>query len=808
MAQDDIGKFTPLIRTIALTLNQFRLYSISHPIVKDSLKKLEQELVQLFQNQDRMVLGTMRDLLVVDGNILSKKDPAAQDLAKSLHRVGVEALTMDKGLTALEFSIFLRLVGMRPKDIEAKGGFKTAFEASGFEHLRLASGKFQLVEEGQNITHLQEGSVESVPSEKTADKKPEAVSTGADRKAIVSFSDIIHQIRTGQAGIPGALGSVELDCEKIVVQLEKKPEEIAQLAIEEAKDDPAHLESVIRNIVRYLTEGLISFLIEHGKDITKALERFAREIENAVEKSVGEEAAGKVRGKVGKIFEETIDDYRLQMVVKTHEQHREDPKPVQKIVQKLFQSETVRDRLLPVLREELTGKGFNAEDFDDIFKKMEARAAKKKSKVTVDAAELASLKTKADLYDQGGGGNGKAQEEIKKLKREKKTILDEKERVDTVIRNLAEGLVVVDKSGKVVLMNPAAERMLGVKQSEKIGRRVTEDLKDEHLVAMTRGGELRDGDANVSKNVEIVSLNDETKRVLQASTAVIENEDGQTIGMVSVLSDVTKQKEVEKLKTQFVANVSHELRTPLVAIQKSLALILGNEVGDINPEQQKFLSIAHRNIERLSRLINDLLDVNKLEAGRMTLRPKKVPVNELVQHVVSTMDSWFKDKKIQVETHFFHDKIEIEADPDRLTQVLTNLVGNAVKFTPDGGKIIVDVKEAPLSPVRQGTNPSNDVCQKGSGLGEGIDCIEIGVRDTGIGIAPEDQKKIFDKFVQVSLAQPAGVSSTGLGLTIVKEIVELHSGWIALESAEGKGSRFSIILPKKFILHEEKESRL
>jgi PAS domain S-box-containing protein len=547
---------------------------------------------------------------------------------------------------------------------------------------------------------------------------------------------------------------------------------------------------VVRRVTKYLVNGLITFLVEHGKDITKSLEKLAKELEKGIGKSGEGKDFDQLRKKIPEIFEETADELRVMMMVEAYKKNPKDHKSIQKLAEKLLKDEDSRDRLQPMLKEDLTKAGMAAESFDTIFTKIEEKAAKKKSKVSIDADELEELRRKAAMGGTGGGsgtgsgtgtggGLGEAEVEmrvkkaVEKVEREKKVILDEKERVDSVIRNLAEGLLVVDKNGKVVLMNPAAEKLLGVKQNDKVGKHVTDGLKDEQMVAMTSGGNLRDSEEEVAKKVELVSINDQTKRVLQASTAVIENEDGQTVGMVSVLSDVTKQKEVEELKTKFVANVSHELRTPLVAIQKSLELILGQELGDVNPEQKKFLDIAHRNIGRLSRLINDLLDISKIEAGGMSLKPKKFRAKELADHVIHSLENWAKDKKIKMVTAFSDENVEIEADFDRLTQVLTNLMGNAIKFTPDSGTITIEAK------VKK-------------------DQIEIGVRDTGIGIEPEDQKKIFDKFVQVSLAQPSGVSSTGLGLTIAKEIVELHSGKIWVESEVGKGSRFVFQIPMKF----------
>jgi signal transduction histidine kinase len=305
-------------------------------------------------------------------------------------------------------------------------------------------------------------------------------------------------------------------------------------------------------------------------------------------------------------------------------------------------------------------------------------------------------------------------------------------------------------------------------------------MKDEHLLALAKGP-LRDDGENITKEIELSSVSDETRRVLQASTAVIENEEGKTVGVVAVLSDITKQKKLDEMKSKFVAHVSHELRTPLLAMEESLGLLLGGAAGEISPDQEKFLSIGHRNIGRLSRLINDLLDVAKLEAGKMELHPITFEINDMVHHVSETVRTLAEGKGVTIEEIYSRRGVEVEADADRLTQVVTNLLGNAIKFTPEGGKITLEVDTDRLD------------------LGVSQDsCVAISVEDTGPGIPLEEQKRIFNKFEQGSNSSSQSVSSTGLGLTIAKEIIELHGGKIWVESKEGKGSRFSFVIPRLF----------
>jgi PAS domain S-box-containing protein len=328
--------------------------------------------------------------------------------------------------------------------------------------------------------------------------------------------------------------------------------------------------------------------------------------------------------------------------------------------------------------------------------------------------------------------------------------------------------VVVDAEGKVVMMNPAAEKLLGTSKKEKLGKGVVENLKEEQLVSL-----VHDSPGGDDKEIELVSQQNDTKKVLRASSAVIENEYGQTVGMVSVLSDITKQKQLDAMKSGFVASVSHELRTPLVAIDKSIGMILQGEAGQVTETQQQFLSIAERNIKRLSLLINDLLDFSKLEAGRMQLTRQGVSIADVIQEAVDGIRSWATTRGVSLEIKVQEGLPQADIDASRVVQVLTNLLGNAIKFTPKEGQINVEAK------------------------GAGSNQIEISVEDSGIGISKEDLPKIFDKFFQAGERVSTDVNGTGLGLSIAKEIVELHAGRIWVESVKGEGTKFSFTLPVK-----------
>lgn len=230
-------------------------------------------------------------------------------------------------------------------------------------------------------------------------------------------------------------------------------------------------------------------------------------------------------------------------------------------------------------------------------------------------------------------------------------------------------------------------------------------------------------------------------------------------------------KKLDQLKSDFIASVSHDIRTPLNSVQESIALILDGLV-DIQKEQGKrVLEIAKRSIGRLTVMINDLLDFSKLEAGKMRLHIEPSDVQILIDEVLGSVKSLADKKKIKLQFKPIQEFPKVPCDSERMVQVLTNLVGNSIKFTPENGTITVLVEQA-----------LNDRAQ-------------IVVSDTGVGIAQEDLKRVFERFEQVKGAMPKEVKGTGLGLSICKELVKLHNGDIWAESEIGKGSRFIISLP-------------
>ncbi len=255
-----------------------------------------------------------------------------------------------------------------------------------------------------------------------------------------------------------------------------------------------------------------------------------------------------------------------------------------------------------------------------------------------------------------------------------------------------------------------------------------------------------------------------------------------------------KLEKLERLKSEFISIVSHELRTPLTAIKNSLDIVLSGKAGNVTDSMDKFLNMAKRNVTRLSAIINDLLDLSKIEAGKMEFRFEKANINIPIEFVRNTFENLAKEKNIDLVLNLEKDLDLVYIDSQRIEQVLTNLVSNAMKFTPEGGKIAISTAKI-----------SKDAILKNKFFAEppktlSREYVKIEVSDSGIGIAHEDINKVFNKFEQIETSLSRKIGGTGLGLPIAKQLMETHRGLIWLESEVNVGSCFSLAIP---ILNDE-----
>ncbi len=263
---------------------------------------------------------------------------------------------------------------------------------------------------------------------------------------------------------------------------------------------------------------------------------------------------------------------------------------------------------------------------------------------------------------------------------------------------------------------------------------------------------------------------DDGRLVIQVRVSPVVDRDGDYTGRVLALRDITNEHEIAQMKNEFVSTVSHELRTPLTSIKGYVDLILDGDAGDINEIQQEFLGIVKENSDRLVELINDMLDISRIESGRIHFKVQPLALDDVIEGAVDTFKAVLQQTGRTIRVSVPEELPPVAADPDRVGQVLINYISNALKYSPNGGEVTVSARQ----------------------FG---DFVRISVRDHGLGISREDQKRLFTKFYRVDSALTRDIGGTGLGLSICKSIIELLGGEIGVKSRSGQGSTFWFTLP-------------
>jgi two-component system phosphate regulon sensor histidine kinase PhoR len=340
-----------------------------------------------------------------------------------------------------------------------------------------------------------------------------------------------------------------------------------------------------------------------------------------------------------------------------------------------------------------------------------------------------------------------------------------KQQLESTFQSMLSGVLVVGTAGQILLMNSAAKRIFGVPQDNGTGQSLASVVANDKVQSLVSAS-LEDAE----EKAEEVSLYTPGERIFQVQTALLRSENTAVAGVVATFNDITELRNVERMKTEFVASVSHELRTPLTSIKGFIRTLLDDTEGYYDRETQaEFYQIIDQECDRLVRLINDLLNVSRIEAGRaLDLNLKPVDLRGLIGKVVTSQESYTTRHQIEVQAP--PDLPSVIADEDKIDQVLTNLINNAIKYSPDGGVVMVSARSTGAE-------------------------VEVSVEDHGIGIPREHLDKIFARFHRVEGGDTRRAGGTGIGLYLVKHLVEAHHGRIWVQSEVGKGSTFAFTIP-------------
>jgi PAS domain S-box-containing protein len=517
------------------------------------------------------------------------------------------------------------------------------------------------------------------------------------------------------------------------------------------------------------------------KDVT--CQEVTRTAEAAINDMLKQAQQEQVKGTSIKkrVFESTWQKYLTDQLGHSEfkAQHRElidlaqkKPEELVRVLEHMAAKQREIEAFLANLEQKLFDVGFPKNAIAKIKKKL-----LRPKRVSIGEDELARLRQIEHDFllstNQGmdGSFDNRLERSLEKIGALQRKLSDERERGEAIVRQVSQGVMVLDKNGKILEMNPIAHKVLGVSTEAAKGKLLKDVVEDHHMLSVVSGWDKETADY-IPKHIEIQAGNEETIDTIRESSIVIEDENGRPIGGVSALQDVVRQKELESRKNDILDVLGHDLRTPLTVVKQSISLMadslnLPEKVSEA--QQEKILSACQRNVERLEKLVNKILDVRQLETGKIILKKESTEANKLIEDAALSLGSWARDKHISIE-------LELEALPDtycdseRIYQVITNLVSNALKFTPEGGCIQVQGRTADRA---------------------GTEFVEVSVTDSGVGIHEDDLERIFNRYEQVSLCSPEGVSGLGLGLSTCKTIIEMHDGAIWVNSNLGQGSTFT-----------------
>lgn len=365
--------------------------------------------------------------------------------------------------------------------------------------------------------------------------------------------------------------------------------------------------------------------------------------------------------------------------------------------------------------------------------------------------------------------NASLEERVRSRTLELQAVIDqlrhEKRKTERIIHQITDGVIVTDNTPRILLINPAAHEMLFGNDLDHQPASLTEIplLSSMHEI-------IHKATEMVSWEMKIFHPDDGGSTTLNITAIPLADTDGQIFGRVAVLHDVTSYKEVDRLKSEFIAQVSHDLRTPLTSIKGYIENLNDRIAGDLTERQQDYLVRMNKNANKLMRLINELLDVSRVESGKLEMSYEEVSLRDLILEAMSNMQQPASDKNVRLMATDLSDNGRIRGDGNKLEQVLTNILENAIKFTPAGGQITVSL-------------------QRENGF------LRTSVKDTGIGIPPDEQARVFDRFHRGARAAQMQAEGAGLGLFIARSIVETHGGKIWITSKTGGGSEVSFTLP-------------
>ncbi|MHB1346127.1 MAG: sensor histidine kinase [Candidatus Humimicrobiaceae bacterium] len=350
-------------------------------------------------------------------------------------------------------------------------------------------------------------------------------------------------------------------------------------------------------------------------------------------------------------------------------------------------------------------------------------------------------------------------------------LMKEKQKIEAIVESISDGVIVTGAFNRILLINKAAEKIFNISEEEYLKKDFTDAIKNPDLFNHIDAIRKDNDNLALKEYLDLTIKNKKDINYYRVISKPITNIAGESIGVVTLFQDITKFKEVEDLKSDFVASVSHELRTPIASVLMAAELLDDEIPGKTNEKQKEIISIILEDGNRLKNLINDILDLSKFESGKMHLNLKNYAPNEIIDYVLKILEIRIMEEDVKINIEIDKNITGVKADISKITQVFTNLIENSINYKAADKGIIIDL----------GVKLLNDKAL-------------FFIKDNGRGISEEDQKKIFDKFIRLEESENSKNKGSGLGLAISKSIIKNHGGDLWVESSIGTGSTFYFTL--------------
>ena len=369
---------------------------------------------------------------------------------------------------------------------------------------------------------------------------------------------------------------------------------------------------------------------------------------------------------------------------------------------------------------------------------------------------------------------------VNRMSLAKRAAEQEKAKTEAIIRNLSDGLIMLDTNCRVVMVNPLAEKLLGLSEKKVVGLDVRQPRANLDLESFFTAAHWCPGIGQKIKNEiyqEEITLRHPRPRVLKVQTTTVADALGQPMGFIKVLHDITREKQLDEVKSDFISIASHQLKTPLSTMKWNLEILAKQLAAKALPEQQNLFDKTVEANEEMIQIVRDLLDVSRIEQGRLQPHFEMAALNDVISQVTNKFKFLSEKKNISFQVKLPPHRLKQLLDVNSISMALNNLLDNALKYTPGHGQVTVTLSYEPINHPQQAV---------------------ITVQDSGVGIPRSEQEKLFTKFFRAKNIGTMSPKGTGLGLYIAKNIVERHEGRIHVKSEENHGSTFSITLPLKY----------